>query len=85
MMLNGSGVRDIARVLQVSFTTVIQVLKKLVTLKPVNQKLLQQLKPEEVEELFWVVGVKCILEYFWLKADDGLLSRYSTEFTQRHC
>lgn len=49
MTLNGSGVRDIARVLYTSPTTVINELKKLVHLKPVNQKLLQQLKPEEVE------------------------------------
>lgn len=49
MMLNGSGVRDIARVLHVSPTTVIQELKKLRHLKPVNQKLLRQLKPEQIE------------------------------------
>jgi cAMP phosphodiesterase len=49
MTLNGSGVRDIARVLHVSPTTVIQELKKLRHLKGVNQKLLQQLKPEQIE------------------------------------
>jgi len=49
MTLNGSGVRDIARVLHVSSTTVIQELKKTAHLKPVNQKLLQWLKPESVE------------------------------------
>jgi len=42
-------VRDIARVLHVSPTTVIQELKKLVLLKPVNQRLLEWLKPESVE------------------------------------
>jgi DNA-binding Lrp family transcriptional regulator len=42
-------VRDIARVLHTSPATVINELKKLVHLKGVNQKLLQQLKPEEVE------------------------------------
>lgn len=41
MTLNGSGVRDIARVLHVSPTTVIQKLKKLAHLKPVSQQLLQ--------------------------------------------
>jgi len=40
---------EIARVLHVSPTTVIQELKKLALLKQVNQKLLQQLKPERVE------------------------------------
>jgi len=49
MTLNRSGVWDIARVLPVSPATVIQVLKKIVHLEPVNLKLLQQLKPEEVE------------------------------------
>ena len=49
MTINGSGVRDIARVLHVSPTTVIEELKKLALLKPVNQKLLQRLKPERVE------------------------------------
>jgi hypothetical protein len=49
MTLNGSGVRDIARVLHISSTTVIQELKKLALLKQVNQKLLQRLKPERVE------------------------------------
>jgi hypothetical protein len=47
--LNGSGVRDIARVLHVSPTTVIQELKKLAHLTHVNHKLLQWLKPESVE------------------------------------
>jgi len=49
MTLNGSGVRDIARVLHVSPATVIQVLKKIVHLEPINRKLIQQLKPEAVE------------------------------------
>jgi transposase-like protein len=49
MTLNGSGVRDIARVLHVSPTTVIQELKKLAHFKEVNQKLLRQLEPESVE------------------------------------
>jgi len=49
MTLNGSGVRDIARVLHVSTSTVMRELKKLAHLKPVNQKLLSQLQPEQVE------------------------------------
>lgn len=49
MTLNGSGIRDIARVLHTSSTTVIKELKKLAYLKVVNQTLLQWLKPEGVE------------------------------------
>jgi len=52
MTLNGSGVRDIARVLHVSTSTVMRELKKLAHLKPVNQKLLSQLQPEQVEVVF---------------------------------
>jgi len=47
MTLNGSGVRHCSGI--ACPATVIQVLKKIVHLEPVNQKLLQQLKPEEVE------------------------------------
>lgn len=49
MTFNGSGIRDIARVLHTSSTTVIKELKKLTHLKVVNQTLLQWLKPEGVE------------------------------------
>ncbi len=49
MTLNGSGVRDIARVLHTNPTTVIKEKKKLLHLEPANQKLLQQLQPKEVE------------------------------------
>lgn len=50
MSLNGSGVRDISRVLQVGAPTVIRELKKKKSqLKPVNQKVLENLKPEQVE------------------------------------
>lgn len=48
-LLNGSGVRDTARVLHVSPTTGIKELKKLAHLKPLNQRLLKWLKPESVE------------------------------------
>jgi len=48
MTLNGSGVRDISRVLHASTATVIKELKK-PRLQTVNQKLLSQLQPEQVE------------------------------------
>ena len=43
MTLNGSGVRDISHVLQVSTAAVIQELKKAPQLQTVNQRLLRQL------------------------------------------
>lgn len=49
MTLNGSGIRDIARVLKVSPTTVIKELKKNLGLSQVNQKLLETLNPENIE------------------------------------
>ncbi len=50
MSLNGSGVRDIARVLGISTSTVIRELKKKKShLKFLNQKALETLKPELVE------------------------------------
>ena len=50
MSLNGSGVRDIARVLHVSPSTVIRELKKKKPqLQAVNQKLLETVQPEQVE------------------------------------
>jgi len=50
MSFNGSGVRDIARVLHVSPSTVIRELKKKKPhLQAVNQKLLLPVQPEQVE------------------------------------
>ena len=50
MSLNGSGIRDIARVLYVSPSTVIRELKKKKPhLQAVNQKLLETVQPEQVE------------------------------------
>src|SRR4028118_1238589 len=50
MTLNGSGVRDISRVLRVSSATVIQEFKKkLQQLESVNRRVLGQLQPEQVE------------------------------------
>ena len=50
MTLNGSGVRDIVRVLGVSCATVIDVLKKKEpAIEQVNSRLLRSLDPEQVE------------------------------------
>jgi IS1 transposase/InsA-like protein len=50
MRLNGSGIRDTARVLKISPTTVIKTLKKKEpTLTSVNRPLLNTLYPDEVD------------------------------------
>ena len=49
MSLNGSGVRDTARVLGISPTTVIQELKKRAFLSPVNRPLIAGLSMSQVE------------------------------------
>ena len=58
MSLNGSGVRDIARVLHVSPSRVIRELKKKKPhLQAVNQKLLLSIQPQQVEvEIYKVEG-----------------------------
>ena len=58
MTLNGSGVRDISRVLHVSTATVIQELKKKASqLQTVNHRLLPQIQPEQVEVVIEQVEV----------------------------
>src|SRR5437762_1870395 len=53
MTLNGSGVRDIVRVLRVSSATVIDVLKKKEpAVKQVNERLLHMLDPAHVDLTF---------------------------------
>ena len=49
MALNASGIRDTARVLHVSPTTVINELKKALNLQAVNHSVLLHLPPEQVE------------------------------------
>jgi len=60
MSLNSSGIRDIARVLKVGAPTVIRELKtKKPYLKSVNQKALENLRPEQVEvEIYQVKEVE---------------------------
>src|SRR5215831_11529695 len=78
MTLNGSGVRDIVRVLGVSSATVIEVLKtKAPAVKQVNEKLLHTLDPAQVDlilrpvgqaemdEMWSFVGSKRQQRWFW--------------------
>src|SRR5882762_5738297 len=54
MAMNASGIRDTARVLHISPTTVIKELKKKETeLQPVNHGVLAFLNPEQVEVEIW--------------------------------
>jgi insertion element IS1 protein InsB len=82
MTLNGSGVRDIVRVLGVSSATVIDVLKKKEpTVKQVNERLLKRLDPAQVEvivhkveeaevdEMWSFVGSKSQQRWLWHAID----------------
>ena len=82
MALNGSGIRDTARVLRVSPTTVINTLqKKESILQPVNEGLLQRLDAEqvqvivhkveaaEVDEMWSFVGSKSQQRWLWHAID----------------
>ena len=82
MTLNGSGVRDIVRVLGVSSATVIKVLKKKEpSLTQVNANLLKRLDPEqvdvilskvkeaEVDEMWSFVGSKSQQRWLWHAID----------------
>ena len=78
MTLNGSGVRDIVRVLRVSSATVINVLKKKApAVKQVNERLLHTLDPPQVnvilrqveqaemDEMWSFVGSKSQQRWLW--------------------
>jgi insertion element IS1 protein InsB len=78
MTLNGSGVRDIVRVLRVSSATVIDVLKKKEpTIKQVNERLLKscdpaqvdiiirQVEDAEMDEMWSFVGSKSQQRWLW--------------------
>jgi insertion element IS1 protein InsB len=82
MTLNGSGVRDIVRVLGVSAATVIDVLKKKEpAIKQVNERLLKCLDPAqhaviirkiedtEVDEMWIFVGSKSQQRWLWHAID----------------
>ena len=64
MSLNGSGIRDIARVLKISPTPVIEEIKKETELSAVNTVLLHQLNPPEVvvelrQHIEFIEGAEC--------------------------
>ena len=72
MAMNASGIRDTARVLRVSPTTVIKELKKEPDLQQVNQAVLRQWPPEQVEveicradELAQRQGLRSELDEMW--------------------
>ncbi len=82
MTLNGSGVRDIVRVLRVSSATVINVLKKKEpAVKQVNERLLHTLDPPQVnvilrqveqaemDEMWSFVGSKSQQRWLWHAID----------------
>jgi insertion element IS1 protein InsB len=82
MTLNGSGVRDIVRVLRVSSATVIDVLKKKEpAVKQVNERLLRTLAPPhvdvllrqvdaaEMDEMWSFVGSKSQQRWLWHAID----------------
>src|SRR5207249_942069 len=69
MSLNGSGIRDIARVLKISPTTVIEEIKKETELSAVNTVLLRQLNSQEV-----VVELRQHLEVKRNKGGSGMPS-----------
>ena len=82
MTLNGSGARDIVRVLRVSSATVIDVLKKKApAVKQVNEKLLHTLAPPhvdvilrqveaaEMDEMWSFVGSKSQQRWLWHAID----------------
>jgi insertion element IS1 protein InsB len=78
MTLNGSGVRDIVRVLRASSATVIDMLKtKVPAVKPVNERLfctldsahvdviLRQVDAAEMDEMWSFVGSKSQQRWLW--------------------
>ena len=81
MSLNGSGIRDTARVLQISPTTVMNELKKGVTLSSVNTPLVSMLHPghgeihsdrsdeAEVDEMWSFVKKKPESRWLWPAID----------------
>jgi insertion element IS1 protein InsB len=81
MTLNGRGIRDIARVLHISPTTVIEALRKEPQLQHVNDLAIQHMDPSEmrveiqqveeaeVDEMWSVVGKKAQQRWLWHAID----------------
>ena len=75
MAMNGSGIRDTARVLRISPTTVIAVVKKPFTLRHANPTLLAPPRPRalrvlagraaELDEMWSFVGTKEQARWLW--------------------
>ena len=76
MALNGSGIRDTARVLKISPTTVIEQLKKSPQLKAVNEGRLAQLEPTQI--------MVCLCQWEDAEAElDGIWSFVGSKQQQR--
>lgn len=65
MCVNGSGIRDTARVLKVSINTVIDVIKKRPELTQVNEQLIQSLDISEVEVKIEKVIEEAEMDEMW--------------------
>ena len=78
MSLNGSGIRDIARVLKISPTTVIEEVKKETKLSAVNTVLLHQLNSQEV-----VVKLRQHIEFVEEAESDEMWSFVGSKAHQR--
>src|SRR4030095_13791199 len=97
MSLNGSGIRDTARVLKISPTTVINTLKKKEpVLTAENQQLLNALHPDEVDvviqrveeaevdEMWSYVGEKREPRWLWHAMDHHTGKVLASVFGRRH-
>ena len=81
MAINGSGIRDTARVLRISPTTVIAILKKSAALRHVNPALLPSPcsraisvpvgRAAELDEMWSFVGAKATIRWLWHATDLG--------------
>jgi hypothetical protein len=75
LRLNGYGVRDIVRVLEVSSATVIHTLKKATGLQQVNRPMLQTLASKHARERE-PVGIKAELDERWGCVGDKETARW---------
>jgi len=79
--LNGRGIRDMARVLPISPTTVIEELKKAPQIQPINDRAIHHIEPHEiimkirkveeaeVDEMWSFVGKKTPQRWLWQAMD----------------
>ena len=96
MAINGSGVRDTARVLRISPTTVIAILKKVAALRHANLVLapprprVGRSRPQraaEVDEMWSFVGAKKTERWLWHALDHrtGRVLAYVVELARIRC